>query len=84
MAYTTTLAPFQPGPGTNEDGSGMLYEDVKVVGSGDTSGTWTTQFVKQPQRITGPFTLTSISGQVVTFGGPALTGTEYMRVIGFA
>lgn len=84
MSYTTSLAPLQPGPGQNNDGSGMIYEDVKVVGAGDTSGTWTTQFVKQPQRILGPFTLTSISGQVVTIGSASLTGTEYMRVIGFA
>jgi hypothetical protein len=62
----------------------MIYEDVKVVGAGDTAGTWVTQFVKQPQRITGPFTLTSISGQTVTIGSSSLTGTEYLRVIGFA
>lgn len=83
MAYATTLAAFQPGPGQNEDGSGMIYEDVQVVGAGDTSGTWVTQFVKQPLRILGPFT-SSISGQTVTLGSAALTGTEFVRIIGFA
>jgi hypothetical protein len=83
MAYTTALAPFQPGPGTNDDGSGMIYEDVLVTGSGDTTGTWTTQFVKQPQYVLGPFVY-SISGQVVTLSGAALTGTQIARVIGFA
>lgn len=84
MSYTTSAAPYQIGPGMNNDSIGMIFEDVKVVGSGDTSGTWATLYVKQPQRIEGPFTLTSISGQVVTIGSASLTGTEYMRIIGFA
>ena len=82
MAYSTTLAPYQPGPGCNNDGMGMLFEDVQVTGSGDTTGTWTTQFIKQPQRVLGPFVY-SISGQTVTLSGAALTGTQIARVIGF-
>jgi len=82
MSYTTALAAYQPGPGTNNGGMGMIYEDVLVTGAGDTSGTWTTQFVKSPQRVLGPFVY-SISGQVVTLSGPSLTGTEIARVIGF-
>ncbi len=84
MSYTTSAPPYQIGPGMQNDSVGMIFEDVKVVGSGDTSGNYTAKFVKQPQRIEGPFTLTSISGQVVTFGSASLTGTEYMRIIGFA
>lgn len=83
MAYTTALATPQPGPGTNDDSSGMIYEDITVTGAGDTTGTWTTQFVKQPQRVLGPFTY-SISGQVVTLGSASLTGVEVARIIGFA
>lgn len=83
MAYTTSLAAYQIGPGINNDSSGMIYEDVTVVGAGDTTGTYTTKFVKQPQRVLGPFTY-SISGQVVTLGSASLTGTETARVIGFA
>jgi len=83
MAYTTALAAYQPGPGTNDDGSGMIYEDVLVTGAGDTTGTWTTQFVKQPLRVLGPFVF-SISGQVVTLSGASLTGTQIARVMGFA
>ena len=82
MAYTTALAAYQPGPGTNNDGQGMLYEDITVIGSGDTTGTYTTQFVKQPQRVLGAFTYT-ISGQVVTLGSASLTGVEVARIIGF-
>ena len=82
MSYTTALADFQPGPGQNEDGSGMIYEDVSVTGSGDTSGTYTTKFVKQPQRALGPFVVT-FSGQVATISGPSLTGTQTLRIIGF-
>ena len=82
MSYTTALAAYQPGPGTNDDGSGMLYEDVLVTGAGDTSGTYVTNFVKQPLRVLGPFVY-SISGQTVTLSGAALTGTQIARVIGF-
>ena len=83
MSYTTALASFQPGPGTNNDGSGMIYEDVTVTGAGDTSGTYTTSYVKQPQRALGPFVVT-FSGQVATISGAALTGSETLRIIGFA
>ena len=82
MSYTTALASYQPGPGTNNDGLGMLYEDVSVTGAGDTTGTYTTKFVKQPQRALGPFVVT-FSGQVATITGPSLTGTETLRIIGF-
>lgn len=81
MAYTTALASFQPGP--SPDNNGMIYEDITVTGSGDTTGTYTTKFVKQPQRVLGPFTYT-ISGQVVTLGSASLTGTESARIIGYA
>ncbi len=83
MAYTTALASFQPGPGTNEDGAGMIYEDITVTGAGDTTGTYTTNFVKQPIRVLGPFTYT-ISGQGVTLSSAALTGVATARIIGFA
>lgn len=83
MSYTTALASYQPGPGKNEDGSGMIYEDVTVTGSGDTSGTYTTKFVKQPQRALGPFVVT-FSGQVATISGPSLTGSQTLRIMGFA
>jgi hypothetical protein len=81
MAYTTALAPYQPGPSPGPNG--MIFEDITVTGSGDTAGTWTTKFVKQPQYVIGPFTY-SISGQVVTLGSASLTGVEGARVIGFA
>jgi hypothetical protein len=61
----------------------MIYEDILVTGAGDTTGTYTTKFVKQPQRVLGPFTY-SISGQVVTLGSASLTGTESARIIGYA
>jgi hypothetical protein len=83
MSYTTALSSFQPGPGTNNDGSGMIYEDVSITGSGDTSGTYVTNFVKSPQRALGPFVVT-FSGQTATISGAALTGTETLRIIGFA
>ena len=79
--HAITLADFQPGP--NPDDSGMINEDVKVVGTGGTSGTYTTKFVKQPQRVRGPFQ-SSISGQVVTRTSAAFTGTEYATIVGDA
>lgn len=79
--HAITLADGQPGP--NPDDSGMINEDVKVVGTGGTTGTYTTQFVKQPQRIRGPFQ-SSISGQVVTLTSGAFTGTEYATIVGYA
>jgi hypothetical protein len=83
MSYTTALASFQPGPGTNNDSLGMLYEDVSVTGSGDTSGTYVTNFVKQPIRALGGFFVVTFSGQTATISSAALTGTEYLRIIGF-
>lgn len=83
MAYTTALASYQPGPGTNDDGLGMIYEDVTVTGSGDTTGTYVTKFVKQPQRALGPFVV-AFSGQTATISGPSLTGSQTLRIIGFA
>ncbi len=65
------------------DENGMIYEDITVTGSGDTTGTYVTKFVKQPQRVLGPFTY-SFSGQTVTLGSASLTGTESARIIGFA
>jgi len=82
MAYTTALAAYQPGPGCDTGGMGMLFEDVLVTGSGDTTGTYTTQFIKQPQRVLWLGTY-SISGQVVTLSSASLTGTAIARVIGF-
>jgi len=79
--HVITLASGQPGP--NPDDSGMINEDVKVVGTGGTSGTYVTKFVKQPQRVRGPFT-SSFSGQTVTLGSAAFTGTEYATIVGYA
>ena len=83
MSYTTALASYQPGPGCDNDGSGMIFEDVTVTGSGDTSGSYVTNFVKQPIRALGPFVVT-FSGQTATISGAALTGSETLRIIGFA
>ncbi len=83
MSYTTALASYQPGPGMNDDGSGLIYEDVSITGSGDTSGTYVTKFVKQPVRGLGPFIVT-FSGQTATISGPSLTGTETLRIMGWA
>jgi len=82
MSYTTALASYQPGPGQNNDGSGMIYEDVTVTGSGDTSGSYVTKFVKQPIRALGPFVVT-FSGQTASISGASLTGSETLRIIGF-
>ena len=79
--HAITLADFQPGP--NPDDSGMINEDVKVVGTGGTSGLYTTKFVKQPVRGRGPFTF-SFSGQVATMTSAAFTGTEYATIVGYA
>jgi len=83
MAYTTAAAPYQIGPGSNDNSSGMIFEDITVTGAGDTTGTYTTKYVKQPVYVLGPFTY-SISGQVVTLGSASLTGVEAARIIGFA
>ena len=79
MAYSFTTLSKGPQP----DGSGMVFEDVAVLGAGDTTGTYTAQFVKQPQFVRGPFTY-SISGQAVTLGSASLTGTETAQIVGYA
>jgi hypothetical protein len=83
MSYTTALADNQPGPGCDNGGNGMIFEDVSVTGSGDTSGTYVTNFVKSPIRALGPFVVT-FSGQTATISGPSLTGTETLRILGYA
>lgn len=79
--HAITLA--SPLGGPSPDDSGLIFEDVQVVGTGGTTGTYTTNFVKQPQRVLGPFTY-SFSGQVVTLGSAAFTGTEMARILGYA
>lgn len=79
--HAITLAIPLGGPAP--DGSGMIFEDVQVVGTGGTTGTYTTKFVKQPQRVLGAFTY-SFSGQVVTLGSAAFTGTMMARIFGYA
>lgn len=81
MAYTTALAPFQTGPVPGP--VGMVTEDITVTGAGDTTGTYTTKFVKQPLYVLGAFTY-SISGQVVTLGSASLTGVMGARIVGYA
>jgi hypothetical protein len=79
--HAITLATPLGGP--SPDDSGLIYEDVQVVGTGGTSGTYVTNFVRQPQRVLGPFTY-SFSGQTVTLGSAAFTGTEMVRIFGYA
>lgn len=79
MAYTTALAAGQFGSSPQENG--LLFEDITVVGSADTTGTYTAQ-MKSPQYVLGGFTYT-ISGQVVTLSSASLTGTALARVIGY-
>lgn len=83
MSYTTALATYQPGPGMNDDGSGLIFEDVLITGAGDTSGSYVTKFVKQPVRALGPFVVT-FSGQTASISGASLTGTETLRIMGWA
>ena len=64
------------------DANGMIYEDITVTGSGDTTGTYTTKFVKQPQYVLGGF-IYSFSGQVATLSGVTLTGTMAARIVGY-
>lgn len=76
--HAITLAtPYSNGP----DDSGLVFEDVQVVGTGGTSGSYTSQ-MKQPQRVLGGFSY-SISGQVVTLTSAAFTGTQMARILGF-
>lgn len=76
------IALSTPNGGPFPDDSGLVAEDVTVTGTGGTTGTYTTSFVKQPQRVIGPFTY-SFSGQVVTLGSAAFTGTETARILGY-
>lgn len=78
------IALATPLGGPSPDDSGLIFEDVTVTGDGaGTSGTYTTNFVKQPQRVLGPFDY-SFSGQVVTLTGPAFTGVQMARIFGYA
>ena len=79
--HAITLATPLGGP--SPDDSGLIFEDVTVVGTGGTSGTYTTSFVKQPQRVLGGFSY-SFSGQVVTLTNAAFTGTQSARIFGYA
>lgn len=77
--HAITLAtPYSTGP----DDSGLVFEDVQVVGTAGTTGTYTCQFVKQPQRVLGDFSAT-FSGAVVTLTSAAFTGTRWARILGF-
>jgi hypothetical protein len=77
------IALATPLGGPSPDDSGLIYEDVLVTGTGGTSGTYTTKFVKQPQRVLwgGSY---SISGQVVTLVSAAFTGVAMARIFGYA
>lgn len=77
--HAITLASGQTG--TSPDETGMVLEDVQVVGTAGTSGTYTTQ-MKQPLRVIGGFSY-SISGQVVTLTSAAFTGTMAARILGY-
>ena len=77
------IALSTPLGGPSPDDSGLIFEDVTVTGTGGTTGTYTTNFVKQPQRVLGPLTY-SFSGQVVTLGSAAFTGVEMARIFGYA
>lgn len=78
--HAITLA--TPNGGPNPDPSGLVAEDVQIVGTGGTSGTYVTNFVKQPQRVMGPFSF-SFSGQTATLTSAAFTGTESARILGY-
>lgn len=79
--HAITLASPLGGPAP--DDSGFIFEDVQVVGTGGTNGTYLAQFVKQPQRVLGPFSY-SFSGSTVTLTSAAFTGTEMARIFGYA
>ena len=79
--HAISLMPYQPG--SSPDNNGMIHEDVLVVGTGGTTGDYTTRYVKQPQFVRGPFTY-SFSGQVATLGSGAMTGNESAQIVGFA
>ena len=77
------IALATPLGGPMPDSSGMIADDVIVTGTGGTTGTYTTNFVKQPQRVIGDFAY-SFSGQVVTLTSAAFTGVRSARIIGYA
>ena len=79
--HAITLATPLGGP--SPDDSGLIFEDVQVVGTGGTTGAYTTNFVKNPLRVLGGFSY-SFSGQVVTLTSAAFTGTQMARIFGFA
>ncbi len=76
------IALATPNGGPSPDGSGLIYEDVIVTGTGGTTGVYTTNFVKQVQRVLWLGTYT-ISGQAVTLNSAALTGVAMARIFGF-
>lgn len=79
-----SIALATPLGGPSPDDSGLIFEDVTVTGDGSgVTGTYTTNFVKQPQRVLGPFTY-SFSGQVVTLTSVTFTGARMARIFGFA
>lgn len=79
--HAIALASDQLGP--SPDDNGMIHEVVVVTGTGGTTGSYTTNFVKRPIRVAWPGTYT-ISGQVVTLNSAALTGIAMATIIGYA
>ena len=81
--YTTALAAGQLGPSPADNG--RIFEDALITGGagGSTAGSYTTEFVKRPEKVLGPFSY-SISGQAVALAGPTLAqgATEIARIIG--
>jgi hypothetical protein len=77
------IALATPLGGPSPDESGLIFEDVAVTGTGGTTGTYTTNFVKQPLRVLGSFFTVTFSGQVGTFASAAFTGIKYVRILGF-
>lgn len=78
--HAITLATPNGGPFPDENG--LVAEDVQVVGTGGTTGDYTTNYVKTPIRVQGPFNY-SFSGQVVTLASAAFTGTRTARILGY-
>ena len=76
------IALATPYGGPSPDDSGLIFEDVLVTGTGGTTGNYTTNYIKQPQRVlwAGSY---SISGQVVTLTSAAFTGVATARIFGF-
>lgn len=78
--HAITLATPNGGPYPAENG--LVAEDVQVVGTGGTTGDYTTNFVKTPIRVNGGFNY-AFSGQVVTLSSAAFTGTRSATIIGY-